>query len=156
MPSKGNPVVKTRVTTELEREVEVTINRRNLHSDNEPWDVSEFIRSAIREKIAHMERSRNKGRKRTDKKEKTARTQQTVKQDALTEAKSIREAICRCRADLLELLALTDYVDSMQEINRALHNLQCQESWLPEMERGIESIVVENDGQEQDRDNGKG
>jgi len=156
MPSKGNPIVKTRVTTDLEREVEITINRRNLHSDNEPWDVSEFIRSAIREKIAHMERSRNKGRKRTDKKETRARTQKTMKESALLEVKSIREAIYRTRADLLELLAVSYSVDSVREINRALHNLQCQESWLPEMEQGIESIVVENEGQEPAGDNGKG
>ncbi len=58
--SKGNDIYKARLTRDLVAEVEVTIESRNRHSRNTPWDMSAFIRAAIREKLAHMARSRGR------------------------------------------------------------------------------------------------
>jgi hypothetical protein len=46
-------------------EIENAIAKRNLFSGGAPWDFTAFLRSAIREKIAKMERSRAPGKRRS-------------------------------------------------------------------------------------------
>jgi metal-responsive CopG/Arc/MetJ family transcriptional regulator len=58
MPSKGRQVVPVRFSPELLALVDETIASRNRHSPGEPWDRSEFIRQAVRDKISHARRSR--------------------------------------------------------------------------------------------------
>lgn len=61
--SKGTQVYSVRIPSELSSEISKTINRRNLFSKEGPWTFTDFILMAVREKLAHMERSRTKGKK---------------------------------------------------------------------------------------------
>lgn len=63
--TEGNPKLLVRVSREMRDQIKEAIRRRNLRSRDEPWDMSAFIRVAIRDKLHHMERSR--GRKRRTK-----------------------------------------------------------------------------------------
>lgn len=56
--SKGTPLIAVRIHPQLYAEMEATIERANLYRIEEAYDVSSFVRTAIREKIAHMKRSR--------------------------------------------------------------------------------------------------
>lgn len=56
--SLGSPILKARIPQSVLHEVEITIARRNIFTRNAPWTISAFIVSAIKEKIAKMERSR--------------------------------------------------------------------------------------------------
>lgn len=56
--SKGNPKVVLRLTPELLAQVHSAIERNNLTRTDEPYDVSEWIRQAIRERLDKQERSR--------------------------------------------------------------------------------------------------
>jgi len=56
--SRGTPVVPVRVDQETMALVMETIQRRNFWTQCEPWSVSDFIRIALREKIAKMARCR--------------------------------------------------------------------------------------------------
>lgn len=58
--SAGTPVRAIRLSATLMAEIEITIARRNLWSREEPWNLSEFVRIAVTEKMKHMERSRQK------------------------------------------------------------------------------------------------
>lgn len=58
--SKGSPVIPLRIPQTLLNEMEIVIAQRNTLTLNEPWSRSSFIVAAIREKLAHMERSRSK------------------------------------------------------------------------------------------------
>ena len=58
MPTKGNKRQTIRFPPNEERAMALTIKRRNVNSRNRPWDISAFVRAAVSEKIAHMERSR--------------------------------------------------------------------------------------------------
>lgn len=61
--SKGNPIIPVRLTPELIAEIEAAIERANdstARADKEPYTVSEWIRSAIREKLAHGARGRSR------------------------------------------------------------------------------------------------
>ena len=58
--SKGTDRYTVRLPSDLMSEVATTIYRRNLHAEGEPWDLSAFLRVAIREKLHKMERSRRK------------------------------------------------------------------------------------------------
>lgn len=58
--SKGSKIVQFRLPPALEAEVGITIARRNLYRRGRPWDRTGFLLTAIREKIAKMERSRRK------------------------------------------------------------------------------------------------
>jgi hypothetical protein len=62
--SKGSPVVPMRIPSELLAEIERAIEGRNSRAPGEPWTRTGFIITAIREKLAKMERSRS-GRKRS-------------------------------------------------------------------------------------------
>ncbi len=63
--SKGNAIRQVRIPPDLWELMVETIERRNRTQAAEPWTTSEFIRAAIREKIAKMERGRSKKRKGT-------------------------------------------------------------------------------------------
>lgn len=56
--SEGSPKVVVRIPAPLLAECELTIARRNLFTLAEPWDFSKFVRAALQEKIAKMDRSR--------------------------------------------------------------------------------------------------
>ena len=58
--TEGNPKVIVRVPEALRRQILAVIARRNARSRDEPWDLSAFVRTAIRDKLHHMERSRRK------------------------------------------------------------------------------------------------
>jgi hypothetical protein len=58
--SKGTPLVVIRVPEDLKIEVEAVIEHRNWNSREEPWSFSDFVRIALREKIAKMARCRGK------------------------------------------------------------------------------------------------
>ena len=70
MPAEGSPRVILRIPQDLLSEMNEVIERRNAVTREEPWDMSAFIRTAIREKIAHVLRSRRpRPRKRANSKE---------------------------------------------------------------------------------------
>lgn len=58
--SKGTPKHFVRLSDELMLMIEKTIDRRNLHTREEPWDLSAFMRVAFNEKIKKMARSRRR------------------------------------------------------------------------------------------------
>lgn len=58
--TKGNPKLITRVSAALLDEMREAIGRRNARTREEPWDMSAFVRCAIRDKLQHMKRSRRK------------------------------------------------------------------------------------------------
>lgn len=58
MPSKGTARYTFRLPPELMMEVEATIQLRNEHTTQEEWDLSEFVRVALREKVSKMDRCR--------------------------------------------------------------------------------------------------
>lgn len=49
MPTKGNKPVRARTTAEEMAEIEEEIRRRNLHWRGPAWDVSGYVRAAIKE-----------------------------------------------------------------------------------------------------------
>jgi Arc/MetJ-type ribon-helix-helix transcriptional regulator len=64
MPSAGTPVLPVRLHNDVKSEIERAVRRRNFHSWEEKWTVSDFIRIAIREKLAKMERCRKQRKRR--------------------------------------------------------------------------------------------
>jgi Arc/MetJ-type ribon-helix-helix transcriptional regulator len=56
--SKGNRVIKVRVSPELIALIERQIQQRNYHSREAPWVISDWIRVAMIEKLDKMRRSR--------------------------------------------------------------------------------------------------
>lgn len=65
--SRGSPIVPIRIPSELLAEMDQVILRANEVRRGEPWGRTGFILSAVREKLAKMERSRASGGKRTRK-----------------------------------------------------------------------------------------
>lgn len=61
--SKGNQPYLVRIPPEQGREMNECITRRNIYTQFEPWNTQQFILTAIREKIAHMNRSRRPRRR---------------------------------------------------------------------------------------------
>jgi hypothetical protein len=59
---KGNRVLRLRVEPELLQEILRQIEQRNQYTSQEPWDMSAFLRAAVREKLAHMQRARKQGK----------------------------------------------------------------------------------------------
>jgi hypothetical protein len=57
MSSKGTPIYRFRIPHDVMNAAIATIHRRNNNTAEEPYDLSEFVRQAIVEKIAHMDRS---------------------------------------------------------------------------------------------------
>lgn len=60
--SAGNPIISARVSRELLEEIRATIARRNEWTKEEPWEMADFLKSAIKEKLRKMQASRS-GRK---------------------------------------------------------------------------------------------
>lgn len=58
--SKGSQVRGVRIDDATWMEIQVTISRRNMWTRGEPWDISKFVKAAIREKIDKMGRSRRR------------------------------------------------------------------------------------------------
>lgn len=58
IPTKGTPVYPVRLDDDLVDEMKLAVQRRNLFSARAPWTFSDFIRTAVREKLDKMERSR--------------------------------------------------------------------------------------------------
>ena len=61
---KGTQVYSLRIPADLMQEVKDTIDRSHETRAGEPWTITAFILTAIREKLNHMERSRRSGRRR--------------------------------------------------------------------------------------------
>lgn len=61
--SMGSKVVPVRISVELYGEILAAIDARNNHTQEEPFNVSDFIRYCIRTKLAHTARGRAAGRK---------------------------------------------------------------------------------------------
>ena len=60
MPSKGNPIVPVRFPRPLLEAVVAQVERLNSTSPAAPPDLSEFVRRAVEEKLAHYARSRRR------------------------------------------------------------------------------------------------
>jgi hypothetical protein len=60
--TKGNPKLIVRVPGQLIDEMRLAIAQRNRRTRDEPWVMSDFVRVAIRDKLAHIKRSRCKRR----------------------------------------------------------------------------------------------
>lgn len=61
---KGSRKLNFRISESLYAEALETIERRNNWTTDEPWDLTKFVRIAIRDKIKKMARSRKpRGRK---------------------------------------------------------------------------------------------
>lgn len=58
--SKGHPRITLRVDQEDLEEIGLFLGSHNARTREAPWSVSDFIRAAIAEKIAHLIRSRRK------------------------------------------------------------------------------------------------
>ncbi len=63
MSSAGTPRYTVRIDDELMMWVQAQLASLGLHSPRGDWDVSEFIRTAVAEKLAKMKRSREWRRK---------------------------------------------------------------------------------------------
>jgi Arc/MetJ-type ribon-helix-helix transcriptional regulator len=61
--SQGTRVYTVRLSDEMMAEVQDCMQRRDFHSANSPWTLSDFIKAAITEKLSHMARSRKSCRK---------------------------------------------------------------------------------------------
>lgn len=60
--SRGSPIVPVRISPELLSQLKSLLEERNQRSSGAEWSMSDYIRSALAEKVAHTMRSR-KGRK---------------------------------------------------------------------------------------------
>jgi len=58
--SKGTRKYPIRIPDDIAREINLAIDSRNFHSRESGWTFSDWIRKAIREKLAHTKRSRSK------------------------------------------------------------------------------------------------
>lgn len=56
--SQGTRVYPVRLADDLVSEINAAIESRNHHSAKAPWNFSEFIRDALRNKLDHIKRSR--------------------------------------------------------------------------------------------------
>lgn len=63
--SAGTPGLRVRIDPQLRAGMRFVIAHRNMYSRDVPWDESAFVRKAILEKIAKMERSRQPRPRRT-------------------------------------------------------------------------------------------
>jgi hypothetical protein len=55
--SRGNPTIQMRLSASDLEQLDLLIAKRNAHAKGEPMVRSDFVRQAIREKIAKMRRS---------------------------------------------------------------------------------------------------
>jgi len=56
--SLGSPKIVFRLSKEFLAEIEATIAKRNATAFGVGWSKTDFLHAAIREKLAHMQRSR--------------------------------------------------------------------------------------------------
>lgn len=63
--SKGSKIVPVRISDDLYQAMESAIDSRNKATQEEPFNVSDFIRYCIRYKLAHTERGRSSARKKS-------------------------------------------------------------------------------------------
>lgn len=56
--SKGNKVVPVRFTPEELQAIAEAIESANDHTRDEPYTVSSWIRKAVKDKLAHLSRSK--------------------------------------------------------------------------------------------------
>lgn len=61
--SKGSQVVPVRLPPDMKARVKDAIARINRKTQEEPHNVSSFVRKCIEDKLAHMERGRKKATK---------------------------------------------------------------------------------------------
>ena len=61
--SQGTPVVMFRMPKQMLADILAVVHRRNRNTQDEPWTRTDFIRCAIREKLAKMARLRTRGRR---------------------------------------------------------------------------------------------
>jgi hypothetical protein len=60
MSSKGTRITPVRIDPVLLEDVQSQIRSRNEHTKDEEWNLSDFIRVALAEKLKHYRRSRKK------------------------------------------------------------------------------------------------
>lgn len=58
--SKGTKIITLRLPPGIEEDMDIQIEQRNEWTKDAPWNRTAFILAAIREKLAHMQRSRRK------------------------------------------------------------------------------------------------
>jgi hypothetical protein len=58
--SKGTQVITIRLSEYYTDKIDEAVKRRNVTTRREPWTRSCFIKQAILDKLAHMERSKKK------------------------------------------------------------------------------------------------
>lgn len=56
----GNPKIVVRIPPDLKRQMLEAIKSRNHRTREEPWELSDFVRIAIRDKLHHIQRSRRR------------------------------------------------------------------------------------------------
>lgn len=61
--SKGNRIVPVRISAEMMSAIEASIESLNVRAGPNHWNVSDWIRQAILDKLAHMQRSRRPRRR---------------------------------------------------------------------------------------------
>lgn len=61
--AKGSKVSVVRIPDDLRKRIELQILSRNVHSREEGWVWSDFVRVACEEKLAKMARSRRRSKK---------------------------------------------------------------------------------------------
>ncbi len=66
--SKGNRIVPVRISDDLYQQMLDAIEGRNNKTQEEPFNVSDFIRYCIRVKLNHRLRSNRKGRRSSSRK----------------------------------------------------------------------------------------
>lgn len=90
--SKGNPKVVVRLPFSLMQQVRDAVEKRNAgHVSTQHWDVSEYVRVAISDKLKHDERSRRR-RRNIEK--------NLVHDDAVAEVEMAFEALTACIGEL--------------------------------------------------------
>lgn len=63
--ARGSPRIIVRVHREMLQAIQACIIKRNYHTKHQEWELSDFVRVAMKEKLAHMQRGRKcKRRKR--------------------------------------------------------------------------------------------
>lgn len=60
MPGKGSRIVTFRLPLDMELAINAAMDRAVSFRKGEPWSISTFIKAAIKEKLAHLERSRGR------------------------------------------------------------------------------------------------
>ncbi len=58
--SKGSKIVNVRIEDQLHERMQEELTRRNELTSQSVWSMSDYIRQAVMEKIAHADRSRKK------------------------------------------------------------------------------------------------